>query len=215
MDGHPKTRHRLAARLRDLPLFRVPRRQGLRSRRPSTTSATPTCPSRCSCSAGFISLWHMPLFFLLAGWSAVASLQTRGQRRFVGGARAEARHPAARGLGAARAADQVPRAAKRARPEPRGAVGGRPAPGGLPDRDPERPARWRRPSTRASSRSCRPSSRTSTASRGRISGSSPTCSRSPCCISPRSGGSSGDEIASRACGRRWSMSRSSRSRSSS
>src|SRR5262245_49557781 len=32
---------------------------------------------------GFISLWHMPLFFVLAGWSAVASLQTRGQRRFV------------------------------------------------------------------------------------------------------------------------------------
>jgi fucose 4-O-acetylase-like acetyltransferase len=32
---------------------------------------------------GFIGLWHMPLFFLLAGWSAVASLQTRGQRRFV------------------------------------------------------------------------------------------------------------------------------------
>jgi len=32
---------------------------------------------------GFISLWHMPLFFLLAGWSAVASLQTRGNRGFV------------------------------------------------------------------------------------------------------------------------------------
>src|SRR6266852_963238 len=32
---------------------------------------------------GFISLWHMPLFFLLAGWSAVASLQSRGQRRFI------------------------------------------------------------------------------------------------------------------------------------
>jgi glucan biosynthesis protein C len=32
---------------------------------------------------GFISLWHMPLFFLLAGWSAVASLETRGNRRFV------------------------------------------------------------------------------------------------------------------------------------
>jgi uncharacterized protein (DUF2147 family) len=27
---------------------------------------------------GFISLWHMPLFFLLAGWSLCASLQTRG-----------------------------------------------------------------------------------------------------------------------------------------
>ena len=26
---------------------------------------------------GFVGLWHMPLFFLLAGWSAVASLQTR------------------------------------------------------------------------------------------------------------------------------------------
>jgi glucan biosynthesis protein C len=33
---------------------------------------------------GFISLWHMPLFFLLAGWSAVASLQARGYRPFLG-----------------------------------------------------------------------------------------------------------------------------------
>src|SRR5262252_5425017 len=32
---------------------------------------------------GFISLWHMPLFFLLAGWSAVASVETRGPRAFV------------------------------------------------------------------------------------------------------------------------------------
>src|SRR2546427_3528224 len=32
---------------------------------------------------GFISLWHMPLFFLLAGWSAVASLHRRGNRGFV------------------------------------------------------------------------------------------------------------------------------------
>src|SRR5258705_5847359 len=32
---------------------------------------------------GFIGLWHMPLFFLLAGWSVVASLQTRGTRAFV------------------------------------------------------------------------------------------------------------------------------------
>ena len=31
---------------------------------------------------GFIGLWHMPLFFVLAGWSAVASLQTRGNPRF-------------------------------------------------------------------------------------------------------------------------------------
>lgn len=29
---------------------------------------------------GFISLWHMPLFFLLAGWSAAASLEARGSR---------------------------------------------------------------------------------------------------------------------------------------
>src|SRR5215813_5407567 len=27
---------------------------------------------------GFVGLWHMPLFFLLAGWSAVASFQARG-----------------------------------------------------------------------------------------------------------------------------------------
>jgi glucan biosynthesis protein C len=32
---------------------------------------------------GFIGLWHMPLFFLLAGWSAVASLEKRGTRTFV------------------------------------------------------------------------------------------------------------------------------------
>jgi peptidoglycan/LPS O-acetylase OafA/YrhL len=33
--------------------------------------------------AGFISLWHMPLFFLLAGWSAFASLEARGGRAFM------------------------------------------------------------------------------------------------------------------------------------
>ncbi len=32
---------------------------------------------------GFISLWHMPLFFLLAGWSAAASLELRGARAFL------------------------------------------------------------------------------------------------------------------------------------
>jgi uncharacterized protein (DUF2147 family)/fucose 4-O-acetylase-like acetyltransferase len=32
---------------------------------------------------GFISLWHMPLFFLLAGWSAASSLRSRGSRGFV------------------------------------------------------------------------------------------------------------------------------------
>ena len=32
---------------------------------------------------GFISLWHMPLFFLLAGWSAVSSLRVRGARGFL------------------------------------------------------------------------------------------------------------------------------------
>src|SRR6185295_18700298 len=32
---------------------------------------------------GFISLWHMPLFFLLAGWSAASSLRARGSRRFL------------------------------------------------------------------------------------------------------------------------------------
>ena len=34
-------------------------------------------------AAGFISLWHMPLFFLLAGWSAHASLAARGTAGFV------------------------------------------------------------------------------------------------------------------------------------
>jgi glucans biosynthesis protein C len=32
---------------------------------------------------GFISLWHMPLFFVLAGWSAAQSLASRGTRGFV------------------------------------------------------------------------------------------------------------------------------------
>ncbi len=32
---------------------------------------------------GFIGLWHMPLFFLLAGWSAAASLQSRGVGLFL------------------------------------------------------------------------------------------------------------------------------------
>ncbi len=32
---------------------------------------------------GFISLWHMPLFFLLAGWSAAASLASRGAGAFL------------------------------------------------------------------------------------------------------------------------------------
>lgn len=32
---------------------------------------------------GFIGLWHMPLFFLLAGWSAAASLRTRGPGAFL------------------------------------------------------------------------------------------------------------------------------------
>jgi peptidoglycan/LPS O-acetylase OafA/YrhL len=32
---------------------------------------------------GFIGLWHMPLFFLLAGWSAFGSLSARGTRGFA------------------------------------------------------------------------------------------------------------------------------------
>lgn len=32
---------------------------------------------------GFISLWHMPLFFLLAGWSAYSSLSLRGTTGFL------------------------------------------------------------------------------------------------------------------------------------
>src|SRR5262245_53966433 len=32
---------------------------------------------------GFISLWHMPLFFLLAGWSVLSSLALRGSVGFV------------------------------------------------------------------------------------------------------------------------------------
>ena len=32
---------------------------------------------------GFIGLWHMPLFFLLAGWSAFASLSMRGAGEFL------------------------------------------------------------------------------------------------------------------------------------
>ena len=32
---------------------------------------------------GFISLWHMPLFFLLAGWATHASLQRRGRAGYI------------------------------------------------------------------------------------------------------------------------------------
>lgn len=32
---------------------------------------------------GFIALWHMPLFFLLAGWSAFSSVAARGSRAFL------------------------------------------------------------------------------------------------------------------------------------
>ncbi len=32
---------------------------------------------------GFVHQWHMPLFFLLAGWSAFGSLATRGPARFA------------------------------------------------------------------------------------------------------------------------------------
>jgi fucose 4-O-acetylase-like acetyltransferase len=32
---------------------------------------------------GFINLWHMPLFFLLAGWSTFASLSKRGTGEFL------------------------------------------------------------------------------------------------------------------------------------
>src|SRR5262245_2970857 len=32
---------------------------------------------------GFIALWHMPLFFLLAGWSVAASLRSRGIAAFL------------------------------------------------------------------------------------------------------------------------------------
>ncbi len=33
--------------------------------------------------SGFISLWHMPLLFLLAGWSLYASLRGRGLSAFL------------------------------------------------------------------------------------------------------------------------------------
>ncbi len=32
---------------------------------------------------GFVHQWHMPLFFLLAGWSVYASLKKRGQKQFI------------------------------------------------------------------------------------------------------------------------------------
>ncbi len=32
---------------------------------------------------GFVSLWHMPMFFFLAGWSAIASLRGRGANTFA------------------------------------------------------------------------------------------------------------------------------------
>ena len=40
--------------------------------------------------SGFIGLWHMPLFFLLAGWSIPGSLRARGARRLPARARVAA-----------------------------------------------------------------------------------------------------------------------------
>ncbi|MCC6641398.1 MAG: acyltransferase family protein [Deltaproteobacteria bacterium] len=34
-------------------------------------------------ACGFVSLWHMPLLFLLAGWSAFASYRSRGAGAFA------------------------------------------------------------------------------------------------------------------------------------
>ena len=89
---------------------------------------------------GFIGLWHMPLFFLLAGWSAVASLQTRGQRRFVVERVRKLAIPLLAGSVLLGPPIKYLELRSGLGPEPRGAVGGRPASGGLPDRDSERPA---------------------------------------------------------------------------
>ena len=34
-------------------------------------------------ATSFVHQWHMPLFFLLAGWSAASSLQARGAGAFL------------------------------------------------------------------------------------------------------------------------------------
>ena len=67
-------RHRLAAGVRDLSSLRLPRRDGLQ---PGALLPHPQRRAvlRMLVVCGFISLWHMPLFFLLAGWSASSSLE--------------------------------------------------------------------------------------------------------------------------------------------
>ena len=64
-----------SARLRDLSALPLPRRDGLQP-----GALLPRAQRRelvfCFIVCGFIGLWHMPLFFLLAGWSAAASLRS-------------------------------------------------------------------------------------------------------------------------------------------
>ena len=137
---------------------------------------------------GFISLWHMPLFFLLAGWSACRRFGARDSGSSYG---------APLRLGIPLVAGCVLlmpvikyfelRSGLDLRTTPGSAS--RRAPGRLPPRHPGRaagrsavPRELPRPSSRRSSRS-------STASRGRTSGSSRTSSRSPFSTCRCSGGS--------------------------
>ena len=105
----------------------------------------------CSSSCGFIGLWHMPLFFLLAGWSrrlaaeraaAAASLRERVARLGV---------PLVAGCVLLRAHHQVPRAAQRPRPEPQRPARRARAPGRASGSSIPSGLRSPRPSTRASS----------------------------------------------------------------
>ena len=67
---------------------------------------------------GFIGLWHMPLLFLLAGWSAAASLRSRGVAApSCASAAASSRCRSWRAASCSRR-HQVPRAAIGAGPEP-------------------------------------------------------------------------------------------------
>ena len=89
---------------------------------------------------GFISLWHMPLFFLLAGWSAASSLELRGTRVFLRERLHRLGVPLVAGCVLLAARYQVPGATERARPESRRTPHRRRAPGRHPPPHPRRSA---------------------------------------------------------------------------
>jgi len=128
----------------------------------------------------FMALWYMPLFFVVAGWATFVSLQARGTRRFLRERVRRLLLPLIVGcvlfgppikyfeLRSGMDANYLGlRVSAELQESFKPFVYG-----GHPSRGP--------PSTRAFPSSGRPTSRGSSASPGHISGSSPTCSFSPC-----------------------------------